>query len=938
MFKKLLNQIKQQSCSFKLSNMTELRQIGEQLKKRAKIEGLDSVLSTWFALVQEMSDRTLGLRPFDRQLEAGYFLHLGKIVEMKTGEGKTLAATLPVSLNSLTEKGVHVVTVNDYLAERDQKAMGKLYQNLGLTVGLVQSTTSLENKRDQYAAHITYVTNSDLVFDYLRDNSASRVNELVQRPFHFCVIDEIDSILIDEARTPLILSTNEGKMNETKLILARTIALLLEKQIDFEIDSKRREIHFTEIGYQRATQALGKSLYDLEDPWVLEILNALKAIHLFICNQDYVILDNKIVIVDEFTGRMMEDRRWSLGIHEAIETKENVPIGGETETKSSITYQNFFPLYPKLAGMTGTANTANREFEEIYNLEVVVLPTTNPMIRVDLPDLIYQNEFAKWKAVLRRAKKSYTAGQPVLIGTASVQKSEFLSDLFFSAGIPHQVLNAKPENVARESEIIGQAGKEFAVTIATNMAGRGTDIVLGGNRFSELKRILSLFLFSKNELNKELYWKSLFEQEFWLQMKKQVLSTCYKGQIPFLIENFPTILNDGPESFYYLADQLQNEVNREWEKENKRVKEAGGLLVLGTERYENRRIDNQLRGRAGRQGDPGSSQFFLSLDDQLLVVFGGTKLRSWVGPMMTDPDVPMGGDFLTQALENAQKKVEDLNYEIRKNIFQYDSVLNKQRQQFFTTRYFLLTNSRSSELDLAWMELTREEEKEELFRIEERIKRQKKQNAKKNWFLTETSKEKIKTKFICYTNDLWLEKNLQIFQEKHDLENQAVSLPKQRNEPNYYPNNYQSIVCRLKRKEKLQTINQTFSSPFSDLWVDKSIWKKKRNTSWQEHRIRPEEKSRSVWIFYDQFLSQNNFYQQNRLKSIQKPNLFSSLDIQWTKHLERMTFLRETINWKAYGQQDPLFEYNVEAFQSFSFMFQEIRRDGVSSLNIHPTF
>ena len=414
--KKYISDIKAEATNLRQKTDEELLLKIEKIKKRAKIESLNNVLIEWYALVQEISSRTIGLRHFDTQLLAGIYLHEGKIVEMKTGEGKTLASTLPVALNALSQKGVHVVTVNDYLAERDKNWMGKVYKGLGLSVGLVKSSSDLAEKRTNYQSDITYLTNSELVFDYLRDSSSFYVNEIVQRSFNYCILDEIDSILIDEARTPLILSTVQGETNVKKLHLAKGIAELLDKEVHFEIDEKRREINLTEKGYQEVKLQLGKeTLYDLEDPWILEILNALKAKYIFKLNKDYIVLKNKIIIVDEFTGRVMEDRRWSMGIHEAIEVKENVQIGDATKTKSSITYQNFFPLYPKLAGMTGTAKTAEKEFKDIYNLEVIVLPTAKPLVRKDLSDFVYQTELAKWKAVLDKSKECYAKGQPILI-------------------------------------------------------------------------------------------------------------------------------------------------------------------------------------------------------------------------------------------------------------------------------------------------------------------------------------------------------------------------------------------------------------------------------------------------------------------------------------------------------------------------------------------
>ena len=832
----------------------------EKIKKRAKVESLDSVLIEWYALVQEISARTIGLRHFDTQLLAGIYLHQGKIVEMKTGEGKTLSSTLPVALNALSQKGVHVVTVNDYLAERDKNWMGKVYKGLGLTVGLVKSNSDLSEKRKNYLADITYLTNSELVFDYLRDSSSFYLNEIVQRSFNYCILDEIDSILIDEARTPLILSTVQGETNIKKLHLSKGIAELLQKELHFEIDEKRREINLTEKGYQEVKLQLGKeSLYDLEDPWILEILNALKAKYIFKLNKDYIVLKNKIIIVDEFTGRVMEDRRWSMGIHEAIEVKENVQIGDATKTKSSITYQNFFPLYPKLAGMTGTAKTAEKEFKDIYNLEVIVLPTAKPLIRKDISDFVYQTELSKWKAVLEKSKECYSKGQPILIGTSSVEKSEFLSDLFKVSKLPHQILNAKPENITRESEIVAQAGEPYAITIATNMAGRGTDIILGGNPTFKVKQIIYDLFFEKQEIEQILSKFPMYELtsfpnqiETLKNLVKEILKE-YKEQKEDLInefdwiqkdsnsrlnndlemdlENLPYSLDTCFPSLKRLYDFLYQIVSLKWQEQNNHIKELGGLFVLATERHETRRIDNQLRGRAGRQGDPGMSQFYVSLDDELIKVFGGDSIRRWINYLMMDPDVPLESNFLTQSLEKAQKKVELYNYEIRKNVFQYDEVLNVQRKQLFQIRNEILCTNIYNELSLRCSEFSFDEE-------------------------SKTKK----------TNDL----ELNALFEK-------------------YFGNYSTILTSSSNEKKI-------------------------DSSYHE-----------IWISNDLNSSKSNVYQLGYVKNVQNTTLLSIIDFYWTEHIERMNYIRDTINWRAYGQQNPLIEYNMEAFQSYKLMLEQIR-------------
>jgi len=674
----------------------------ENLKKRSKIEPLENIICPWYAMVQEISSRKIGLKHFDSQLLAGLILHQGKIVEMKTGEGKTLASTLPVSLNALTGKGTHVVTVNEYLAERDQKWMGKVYNGLNLSVGLVKNDDNTISKRKSYASDITYVTNSELVFDYLRDSTAYSRRELVQRPLHYCVIDEIDSILIDEARTPLIISMPSGDTDLEKLKLAETIVPLLEKNKDFQIDEKQKDVNLTEEGYKAIESFLGKkTLFDPKDPWILTILNALKAEYIFKLEKDYIVLNNKVMIVDEFTGRIMEDRRWSQGIHEAIENKEKVSVGSGTTTKSSITYQNFFTLYPKLAGMTGTAKTTEKEFQDIYNLPVVVLPTSKPLIRKDLSDFVFQTELSKWKAVLNQSKECFNKGQPVLIGTSTVEKSEFLSDLFKISEIPHQILNAKPENVTRESEIVAQAGTFGSITIATNMAGRGTDIVLGGNPYFIVKTKLYEYLIEKKEVDLNFQKNNMTRNIFENLLEKTI--TDYNenltfGQLQKDLENLPYSFDTCSPSLKETYNILYDEVYADWIVENKKVKDLGGLFVIGTERHETRRIDNQLRGRSGRQGDPGASQFFVSLEDDIIKVFGGDNIKKFVEFLVDDKDSPLESDLLTKSLENAQEKIELYNYDIRKNVFQYDDVLNFQRHFIYNIRKELLCNNIPSEL------------------------------------------------------------------------------------------------------------------------------------------------------------------------------------------------------------------------------------------------
>jgi preprotein translocase subunit SecA len=937
--KKYLSEIKFESSSLVLKTDDELFLKVESIKKKYKTycSGIgtrtDEILIEWFALVQEISFRKIGLRHFETQLCAGLFLHQGKIVELKTGEGKTLASTLPISLNALTQKGVHVVTVNDYLAERDKNWMGKIYESLGLSVGLVKSNSEIDEKKKSYQKDITYVTNSELVFDYLRDSSAFEINDIVQRPFNYCILDEIDSILIDEARTPLILSTIEGDINKKKLYLAKIIVSTLENKIHFEIDEKRKDINLTEKGYHDIKERLGKkSLYEVEDPWILEILNALKAKHLFKLNKDYIVLKNKILIIDEFTGRIMEDRRWSLGIHEAIEMKENVEIGGTSKTKSSITYQNFFTLYPKLAGMTGTGKTAEKEFKDIYNLEVVVVNTSKPMIRKDYSDLVYQTELTKWKAVLEKSKECFNTGQPILIGTASVEKSEFLSELFKISKIPHQVLNAKPENIVRESQIIAQAGEPYAVTIATNMAGRGTDIILGGNPVFEVKNRLRELLspngpmssissisFLNNELIQEVFKdynliqpterreEIEIKNERKLYLEKEInyssLPKKKKGpkgedieknnsssissikeikEINKDIENIPYSLDTCRSSLKNLYNYLYKEIYEKWEIKNKFVKDLGGLFVLGTERHETRRIDNQLRGRAGRQGDPGISQFFVSLDDQLIQIFAGDSIRRWLDYLLQDKDVPLESKSLTESLEKAQEKVELYNYDIRKNVFQYDQILNLQRKKLFEIRNQILSNNMYNLLSFSYAEACFDE-------------------------------------IFLNTNKIWGKKSI-LERENRASEFDSFSLFLKNDSFNlfkkldYFFGNYSSYSFK-----KTMEIEKS-KKALAEKKVDFERRENRENLLFLNKYFYNE-----IWISNDLRFAQSNLYQLGFLKNTQNTNILNIIDFYWTEHLERMNYIRETINWRSYGQQNPLIEYNLEAFDSYYGMLKEIR-------------
>ena len=651
---------------------TELKAKTNEFKERLqKGETLDDILPEAFAVVREASKRVLGMRHFDVQLIGGIILHQGRIAEMKTGEGKTLVATLPVYLNALTGKGVHVVTVNDYLAKRDSEWMGKLYKFLGLTVGLVISRMEPSKKKEAYAADITYGTNNEYGFDYLRDNMVIHKEEMVQRPLSYAIVDEIDSILIDEARTPLIISGTAAQSSDlykqandfVKRLKAKTLveedAKDLEQaedneKYDYIIDLKAKSATLTGKGTKKAEEFFKlENLNDIDNSEIVHHINqALRAHGIMKKDIDYIVKDGEVLIVDEFTGRIMYGRRYSDGLHQAIEAKENVKIANESKTLATITFQNYFRMYDKLSGMTGTAMTEEAEFREIYNLDVITIPTNKPMIRKDLNDIIYKNERAKFRAVVEDIKQSHSKGQPVLVGTVSIENSEKISSILKREGIKHEVLNAKYHE--KEAEIIAQAGKYGAVTIATNMAGRGTDIMLGGN---------SEFL-AKQEMRKQGYSDELIEQ-----------ANAHNET------NDEEIL-EARKTFNKYEQKFENEIKEEKEK----VLAAGGLKIIGTERHESRRIDNQLRGRSGRQGDPGESRFYIALDDNLMKIFGGDMITSVYNTLKADENMPIEMGILSKTVENAQKRVEGQHFSMRKHVLQYDDVMNTQREIIYKQR------------------------------------------------------------------------------------------------------------------------------------------------------------------------------------------------------------------------------------------------------------
>ena len=723
-YQNLINDINQLEKDLKTLSDVELRTQSFKLQNEYKeTKNLNALISRSFALTREASVRTLGLRHFDVQLMGGLVLNNNKIAEMKTGEGKTLVATLPASLNALTKKGVHIVTVNDYLANRDQVSMGQIYRFLGFDTGLIQAGMNQTERKENYQSDITYVTNYELTFDYLRDNTTLNTKDIVLPPFNYCIIDEVDSILIDEAQTPIILADTSKDTSVEKFIIASEITNYLELNTHYTIDEKNKNVTLTELGSQQVEKIIQtQDLYNPRDPWIPYIINALRANSLFFNNIHYIIQANRIVIVDEFTGRIMPDRRWGDGLHQAIEAKEKLSIRPRTETQASITYQNFFLMYPKLSGMTGTGKTSEIEFEKIYNLIVEVIPTYRPTKRLDLPDLLYKDQFSKWNAIAEFCNEVSLTGQPLLIGTTTVEKSDMLAQLLNEYQLSYQILNAKPENVRRESEIVAQAGKKSSITIATNMAGRGTDIILGGNiNFQIQKELYDILILAKTELKKlstfnafEKYQTRFVRHDIIQTIKrlKIITKSCSQKFFSVLVTlitdiNFiklsdidvlrilqendrvaiPTISYQC--AIRFLLNELTFSTQKHHKQENKIVKNLGGLCVVGTERNDSRRVDDQLRGRCGRQGDPGTSRFFVSLDDNLLRLFGGQKVQQFLRNQIPD-DSPIESSLMTESLNNAQKQVEERAYEQRKNLFEYDEILDQQRSIIYFERRLVL--------------------------------------------------------------------------------------------------------------------------------------------------------------------------------------------------------------------------------------------------------
>lgn len=878
---------------------------------------LDEILPEAFAVVREASVRVLGMRHFDVQLLGGVVLHKGEIAEMKTGEGKTLVSTLPAYLNALGGRSVHVVTVNDYLARRDAEMMGQIHRFLGLRVGLIQQNMSSAERQRNYGCDITYATNSELGFDYLRDNMATSIEDVVQRPFNFCIIDEVDSVLIDEARTPLIISGQVERPTEKYLRAAEIAAQLVrsttegeedkEEDGDYEVDEKARNVLMTDQGFEEAEKLLGiTDLYNPEDPWAHYIFNAVKAKELFKNEVNYIVRNGEVLIVDEYTGRVLPGRRWSDGLHQAIEAKESlerareisrgleseIEIQNETQTLATITYQNFFLLYPKLSGMTGTAKTEESEFEQIYKLQVAVVPTNRPSKRYDLPDVVFKTEPGKWQSVAEECKEMYDRGRPVLVGTTSVEKSELLSKLLNQLEVPHNILNAKPENVERESEIIAQAGRKSTITIATNMAGRGTDIILGGNADYMARLKIREYLMPRivapaedetyvsvgnkekskpqgfADAPKQKSWKvsgtlfpveitkettqklkemvSLAEQKYGFQRLPELEA---EDKLATAAEKAPTedpVIQKMREVYKLIKAEYQAYTDREHEE----VVELGGLHVISTERHDSRRIDNQLRGRSARQGDPGSTKSFLSLEDNLLRIFGGDRVAGLMNALKVEDDMPIESRMLTRTLENAQKRVESFYYDSRKQVFEYDEVMNNQRRAIYAERRRVLEGQELKEQVIQYAEKTMED---------------------------------IVDNYI----------NLELPPEEWELG---------------------KMVDKV--KEFVYLLQDLQPSQMEDM-------------SATEIKLFLQEEVRKA---YDSKEEQVDKIQPGLMRQAERFFILQQIDTLWREHLQGVEALRESIGLRGYGQKDPLIEYKQEGYEMFLDMMIDIRRNVVYAL------
>jgi preprotein translocase subunit SecA len=779
---------------------------GEFRQRLAGGEELDDILAEAFACVREAARRTLGQRHFDVQIMGAVALHQGDIAEMKTGEGKTLVSTMPAYLNALAGEGVHIVTVNDYLAKRDSEWMGPIYRLLGLSVGLIQAQMPPEQRRPAYAADITYGTNNEFGFDYLRDNMAMRAEEMVQRGRHFAIVDEVDSILIDEARTPLIISGPAQESAKLYQTFAR-LAPRLRRDQDYEVDESKKTVAVTEAGVAKVEEYLGvDNLYEqVHTPLVHHLQNAIRAKELYKRDVEYIVKDGEVLIVDEFTGRVLHGRRYSEGLHQSIEAKEGVRIKEENQTLATITIQNYFRMYEKLAGMTGTAKTQAREFEEVYKLGVVEIPTNQPMVRRDEQDMVYKTEDAKWNAVVEDIVERYEAGQPVLLGTVSIEKSEKLSGYLDRRGVPHNVLNAKQHE--KEAMIIAQAGRKGAITVATNMAGRGVDIMLGGN-----PEYLARQEMAANGWENDRYL--LFEMD---QEEREQYEREY--------------------------EPVHERFKKQTDSEHDEVAELGGLYVVGTERHESRRIDNQLRGRSGRQGDPGESRFYLSLGDDLMRLFASDRIESVMNRFKWPEDEPITARLVTRAIESAQRQVEAVNFERRKNVLKYDEVMNTQRKTTYGDRRKILQGEDLRDQSLRMIE------------------------------------EVIEGTVAQYVSS-------EVFPEEWDLDGLLTSI-------------HATYPASLHRPD-LEGIED--AGELHDAVLQDAV------TAYER---REQELGEGV------------------MRELERMVLLSVIDNKWREHLYEMDYLEEGIHLRAYGQRDPLTEYQREAHEMYEQMKGSVEEEFV---------
>ena len=868
---KIVDQINGLEPQFEKMTEEELRGQTDKFRERyANGESLDDMLPEAFATVREASKRITGMRHFDVQLIGAMALHEGHIAEMKTGEGKTLVSTLAGYLNAIAGKGVHVVTVNDYLAKRDSEWMGRIYKYLGMTVGLLQNNMPLELKRPAYQADVTYGTNSEFGFDYLRDNMVVYKANMVQRGHAYAIVDEVDSILIDEARTPLIIS---GKGEDSSVMYKRAddFAKTLKKSVivelddkvaaeeqvdgDYVVDEKRKTATLTESGVQKAEAFFHvENLADADNMSLRHYIDgAIKARGVMHRDIDYIVKEGEVIIVDEFTGRLMYGRRFNDGLHQAIEAKEGVTVAAESKTLATVTFQNYFRMYDKLAGMTGTASTEADEFSEIYGLNIVSIPTNKPRARKDLPDSVYKTVNGKYNAVIEQVAECHAKGQPVLVGTVSVEKSEALSKLLKKKGIEHNVLNAKQHE--REAEIVAQAGKQGAVTIATNMAGRGTDIMLGGNVPYMAKAAL------RKELSRELTKDLAQLKDEYEHAKARAkaagteLPTPPEETIDARLEHLMTecdghadtddtaVLN-ARKRFEELCEEFAPEVKREAAA----VREAGGLFIIGTERHESRRIDNQLRGRAGRQGDPGASRFFLSLEDDLMRIFGGERVQSLMDSLGLEEDVPIENKLITNTIESAQKKLEASNFAIRKQVLQYDDVMNQQREIIYKQRQMVLDGEDISD------------------KLHEMM-RQSIDDACTNYLNGETSDDwdfaglrRHFMNWLCLPSDFNYTKD-----QLEDLTKEGIA-----------DELYKRGMDILTAKEKK--------------------------------------------------------YGAKTMRELERICLLRNVDSKWMDHIDNMDQLKQGMGLRGYGQHDPVVEYRIEGFAMFDEMIASIREDAVHML------